>query len=188
MPNHNWVFLTPCYVHTTKNKKEKFTCINFVTGLFPTDIHLVRSRCQVQCNNDYKSSVLPVYSTICLNIIHHHMIQSSLQILNATCCIQTVTFSFNPKTSSVGCYRVMVLKKANIAALRTCPSCKDAGDADGVKEVAFRDFCLLNTIRSWVNMCIHCVVHVCVCIKQWCNYAVFLWCMYVGLQCAEHYT
>ena len=141
-----------CYAYTTKNKKEKHTCINFVTGLYPTVIHLFRSRCQVQHNVDYKSSVVPVYSTICLNIMYHHMVQSSLQIINTTCCIQTVTFSFNTETSSVSCHRVMVLKKANIAALSTCPSCKGTSYADGVLMVVFRDFCLLHTIRSCVNM------------------------------------
>ena len=46
----------------------------------------------------------------------------------------------------------MGLKKANIAALSTCPSCKGTCNADGAKEAVFRDFCLLHTIRSCVNM------------------------------------
>ena len=124
-------------------------------GCSLTGILLLRRGCKVQCSSKEQSSTLPVYSTICVNIIHHHMVQSYFQILNATCCVQTVTFSFNPKTSSVGCHRVMVLKKANIATLSTCPLCKDAGNADRVKEVFFRDFCLLHTIRNY--MCTLCV-------------------------------
>ena len=114
-----------------------------------TSIRFVR-RCPVQGSSEGESSVVPVYSTICLNIIHHHMVQPSLQILKATCCIQTVTFSFNPKTSSVGCHRVMVLLQANIAALSTCPSCKYTGDADGVTKGDFRDFCTLHSICTYL--------------------------------------
>ena len=78
---------------------------------------------------------------------------------------ETVTFSFNPKTSCVGYHRVRVLKMTNIATLSTCPLYKNACDADGVEEAVFRDFCTLHTIRGCVNMCTHCVVHVRTCIQ-----------------------
>ena len=155
--------MTVSSVYYNKNiKRDRHTSIRYVMNVL-TGILWLRRGCKVQCSSKEQSSTLPVYSTICVNIIHHHMVQSSLQILNATCCIQTVTFSFNTETSSVGCHRVMVLK-ANIAALSTCALCKDTGDADGIN--AFRDFCLLHTIRSCVNMFLHCVVYVRVCIKQ----------------------
>ena len=126
-----------------------------------TSIRFVR-RCPVQGSSERESTVLPVYSTICLNIIHHNMVQSSLQILKATCCIQTVTFSFNPKTSSVGCHRVMVLQQVNVATLSTCPLCKDTGYADGVMKAVFRNFYILYFIccqtRIVVGMLCVCVV------------------------------
>ena len=124
-----------------------------------TGVQLIRRGCPVQCSSKEQSSVLPVYSTTCISIIHCNMVQSSLQILKATCCIQTLIFPFNSKTSSVGCHRAMVPKKANIAALSTCPSCKGTCDADGAKDDVFRDFCLLHTIRSCVN--IMCMMFVC---------------------------
>jgi len=74
-----------------------------------TGIQLISRGCPVQCSSKEQSSVLPVYSTTCVSIIHGNMVQASLQILKATCCIQTLIFSFNSKASSVGCHRVMVL-------------------------------------------------------------------------------
>ena len=122
--------------------------------LWRTLIQLVRFRgwrCPVQGSSEEESTAVPVYSTICLNIIHCNTVQSSLQILNATCYIQTI-FSFNPKTSSVGCHRVMVPKQANKATLRTCPLCKDAGNADGVMKAVFRDFCTLHSICTYTSV------------------------------------
>ena len=149
--------------YCTKNKKEKRTFINCGTGLFPTCIQLVRSKCPVQCSSDNKSSALPVYSTICLNIIHRHMVQSSLQILNATCCIQTVTFSFNSKASSFSYPRAMVLKQANIATLRTCSLRKDTSDADGVSEGLLQRF-LQPAHHRW--LCERALCCACMCLHQ----------------------
>ena len=81
----------------------------------------------------------------------------------------------------------MALKKANIAALSTCPSCKGTCNADGAKEAVFRDFCLLHTIRSCVNTLLCMYVFASnsdVAMLYFYDAHVH---MYVGLQCAGHY-